>query len=129
MLTALCYDSHKARLVSKNRSIDMAYIATVFGVLARFGGGGGFGRSGRVWMLPFLIVLGAMFAFLFLFVVYLLVRSFYRTEIAPGKPAAGAVPATPLETPLEILQRRYASGEISSEEFEKIKRDLQGTEG
>jgi uncharacterized membrane protein len=107
----------------------MTYVATVFGVLARFGGGGGFGRGGPVWMLPFLVVLGSLFAFLFVFVVYLLVRSFYRTEIAPRKPAPGTVPATPLETPLEILQRRYASGEISSEDFEKIKRDIRGTEG
>ncbi|MHB1127939.1 MAG: SHOCT domain-containing protein [Bacillota bacterium] len=29
-----------------------------------------------------------------------------------------------LETPLEILKRRYASGEISKTEFEAMKRDL-----
>jgi len=28
------------------------------------------------------------------------------------------------ETPLEIAQRRYASGEITQEEFERIKKDL-----
>lgn len=29
------------------------------------------------------------------------------------------------ETPLDIAKRRYASGEINAEEFEKIKRDLE----
>ncbi len=31
-----------------------------------------------------------------------------------------------LETPLEILQRRYAEGEITDEEFERQKAHLQG---
>lgn len=30
------------------------------------------------------------------------------------------------ETPLEILRRRYARGEISEEQFEKMRRDLGG---
>jgi putative membrane protein len=29
------------------------------------------------------------------------------------------------ETPLEILKKRYAKGEINKEEYEKIKQDLQ----
>jgi putative membrane protein len=30
------------------------------------------------------------------------------------------------ETPLEILKARYARGEISSEEYERMRRDLEG---
>ena len=100
----------------------MTYVATVFGVLARFGGGGGFGRGGPpLWVLPILLVLGALFVFLFVAVIFLLVRSFYRSEIAHRKSIH--------ETPLEIVKRRYAAGEISSEEFEKIKQDLREGEG
>ncbi len=31
----------------------------------------------------------------------------------------------PLETPLDILKKRYAGGEINKEEFEKIKKDIE----
>ena len=30
----------------------------------------------------------------------------------------------PAETPLEILKRRYAAGEITKEEFQQMKKDL-----
>lgn len=30
------------------------------------------------------------------------------------------------ETPLEILKRRYAAGEIGKEEFDRMKKDLEG---
>ncbi len=34
--------------------------------------------------------------------------------------------ATPSETPLGILERRYARGEITKEEFDQMKQDLRG---
>ena len=67
-------------------------------------------------MLPVMAFMGIVFVFLFVLVVFWLVRYFYRTEIVPRKP----VP----ETPLVIAQRRYASGDISAEEFDKIKQRL-----
>jgi putative membrane protein len=50
-------------------------------------------------------------------VVFLLVRPFYENRTGPNQ-------AT--ESPLDIAARRYAAGEITAEEFEKIKRDIQG---
>jgi putative membrane protein len=33
--------------------------------------------------------------------------------------------STPEETPLDILKRRYAKGEITKEDYEQMKRDLE----
>lgn len=33
------------------------------------------------------------------------------------------------ESPLDILNRRYASGEISREEYERMKREISSSEG
>ncbi len=40
------------------------------------------------------------------------------------RPRYAGPPGPPRETPLEILQRRYAAGEIDRREFEEKKRDL-----
>jgi putative membrane protein len=45
-----------------------------------------------------------------------------------GTDSSSALQATGFrQTPLEILQGRYASGEISREEYENIRRDLNST--
>jgi len=41
-----------------------------------------------------------------------------------GDKGATGQPDTRLETPLEILKKRYARGEIDKEEYESIKNDL-----
>lgn len=41
------------------------------------------------------------------------------------QPGALLGAAREVETPLDILRRRYAKGEISKGEYEQIKRDLQ----
>ena len=92
----------------------MAGLLGAMSVLARFGGGGG--RGGPLWMFPIMFVLGVIFVFAVIWVIFVLVRYFYRSEIVPGKVA--------LQTPLAIAERRYASGEISGEEFEKIKQAI-----
>ena len=50
--------------------------------------------------------------------VVLLVRMFSAPQERPPTPA----PASPLE----ILQRRYAAGEITQEQFQQIQHDLEG---
>ncbi len=75
---------------------------------------------GMGWMMLFggllpLLVLGL--------IVYLVAQAADRGRSAgylPGPPVA------PRETPLEVAERRYAAGEISREEFTRIRDDLGG---
>jgi putative membrane protein len=71
------------------------------------GGNWGFPWFGGIFMILFwiLIIIGVIFL-----IKWLVINK--STEVQSR------------ETPLEILRRRYASGEISKEEFENKKRDL-----
>ncbi|MCW3975344.1 MAG: SHOCT domain-containing protein [Candidatus Bathyarchaeota archaeon] len=68
-------------------------------------GWGGMGFA-WIWIAIFLIVLivGA----------YLVITSFKREKMAPSMQAK----------PIEILKERYAKGEITAEEFKKMKKEL-----
>jgi len=46
-------------------------------------------------------------------------RGAYSTSPAPVQPAAAPPPAAARETPTEILARRFASGEITAEEYQR----------
>ena len=70
-------------------------------------------EGGWFWMALMMIV-GAMVVVL---LIYFLVRAFS----SPGEWGS----RESKETPLDLAKRRYASGEITKEEFENIKRDLQ----
>ena len=91
--------------------------------LLGMGGGAGYGAGtgpGQGWcgMGTFMGFPGGGLVMLLVvaMAVYLVVRL-----IRPGTPR-GPAP----ETPLDILRRRYASGEIDQETFERMKRELQG---
>ena len=70
--------------------------------------------------------------------VVLVVAAAIRVLAGPGRPSAppgypvppGGPPGPPTmparETPLDILARRFASGEISAEEYQKARDLLQG---
>lgn len=66
----------------------------------------GFGWMGLGWLF-WLIVIAV--------IVYLIIK------ITNQKQTENVYPK---ETPLEILKKRYAKGEISKEEFERIKKDI-----
>jgi putative membrane protein len=63
-----------------------------------------------------------IFPFLFLIVMVLCLSVFLRG----GRYGCGRrdYDETPRETPRQILDRRYASGEISKEQYEAMKKDL-----
>jgi len=76
------------------------------------GMGSGFGLGGAAFGGIFsLLILG-----LIIWVAITVVNNNRRRE--------GYTDLTPKTDALEILKQRYARGEISSEEFEKMKRDL-----
>ncbi len=58
------------------------------------------GMGWGMWIIPLLIIL----------IVYLLFRNNSQNKNQ--------------ETPLEILKRRYAKGEVTKEEYEQMKNDL-----
>ena len=76
------------------------------------GGGGmmGYGGYGGMYMWLLIIILIAV-------VVYIV----YNKNVGAGGGSLGGR----RESPLDILKTRYAKGEISKEEFEQLKRDLE----
>ena len=68
---------------------------------------------GIFWLLVLVILVVA--------IVYA-VRQFGGREFAGGPSAA---PPTDRESPREILDRRYAEGELSKEEYEQMKAELE----
>jgi len=67
----------------------------------------GFGYGGMFMWLIFLIVLG--------------VAIYFIIQASKSKDVAGQVQ----DTPLDILKKRYAKGEITKEEFDRMKKDLE----
>jgi putative membrane protein len=61
------------------------------------------GMGWGMWFIPLLVIL----------VIYLLIKNNSQTKSEQGS-----------ETPMEILKKRYANGEITKEQFEEIKKDI-----
>lgn len=67
--------------------------------------------EGMGWVM----ILGAVFWLTVILGIVYLAATFSRR---------GEAPPRPVETPLDIARRRYARGEISQEEFERIRKQL-----
>ena len=67
-----------------------------------------------------------MLVFMLTIIVYVLSHTFGRRSFGPRDDGSSrhSGEATPSETPLGILNRRYAKGEITKEEFDQMKLDI-----
>ncbi len=66
------------------------------------------------------------FVFMLTMIAFFMSRMFGRGSFGPRNEDSSrhsSVP-TPSETPLDILNRRYASGDITKAEFDQMKQDL-----
>ena len=93
-----------------------------------FGGGMMHGGYGGGFFLGGLLT--AFWAALIVLLVLWIVRNWSNISAATRRATSSvqtSSPAvSPVQTPLEIVQTRYAKGEISREEYDTLRRDLQG---
>lgn len=61
------------------------------------------GMGWGMWFIPLLVIL----------VIYILIKNSSQTKSGQGT-----------ETPMEILKKRYAKGEINKQQFEEMKKDI-----
>ena len=82
----------------------------------------GYGYGGMMgpWMMGGLGIGGMLLGVLFL--VFVIGGSVWLVQSLARGSSGFSLPGS--ETPLEIIKRRYASGEITKEQFEAMKRDL-----
>lgn len=73
---------------------------------------GPFGGGGWVWM-PLMMFFGFLFFLGFVLLMFWIARHLFSGDSRRS------------ETPLEILKRRYASGEINREEYERMRHELE----
>ena len=97
-------------------------LVMITGLLVSCGGEGYYGPQGRDgWrgMMHYGFGSGGMFMWIiFLIVIGLLIYFIVQAQKTKGQTS------TQNESPLDILKRRYAKGEIAKEEFERMKKDL-----
>jgi putative membrane protein len=95
----------------------------VMGMRAMQGQMSGPGMPGMGWSMPLVMGLGGLAALAFW--VALIVGVALLVRLLSG-PSRGQIPSSG-ETPLQILERRYASGELSEEEFTRMRHTLRGS--
>lgn len=81
----------------------------------------GFGMMWLFMALPFLLVVAGLILLGMWFVRQIDRRN---SDVSNGARAGAGVNEAGAETPLAILQRRYAGGDISAEEYARIRADL-----
>jgi putative membrane protein len=85
-------------------------------------------RMGRFGFFPFGLA-GGLAGLLLLAGFVLLIVWLIRALVGPTawRPGSTASPASPPDSPLDILSRRFAAGQITADEFEKAREVLRET--
>lgn len=76
--------------------------------------------SGGWWIIPMIICI-----FMMIFAFKFFSKGGFRPPRMHGFNEDSSK-STELESPLDLLKKRYAKGEISREDFEQMKKDLEG---
>ena len=63
------------------------------------------------------------FGGIFMWVIFLALAGFIAYLVMQSRKSGGSG-GQPSETPLDILKKRYAKGDITKEEFESLKKDI-----
>jgi putative membrane protein len=101
------------------------YIAAAITAVLTMGCDGYYGPMGGGWNHMMDYGYGCGFGGMFmgiLFVIIICVVAYFIIQSVRAKPLGGA----PQETSLDILKKRYAKGEIAKEEYERMKKDIEG---
>ena len=96
----------------------------ITGLLVSCAGEGCFGPQGSDRWGP-MMHYGFGYGGMFMWIIFLIVIGLLIYFIVQAQKTKGQTP-TQNESPLDILKRRYAKGEITREECERMKKDLDG---
>jgi putative membrane protein len=109
-------DLEPMRLTSSDRYDNLGFLALyndeVSKMMWPYGYGPGWG-----WMIGGWIMMLVFWALVIIGIVALVRFLSDRDRSGPGRPKEA-------ETPLEILRRRYAAGELTKEQFDEMKRNV-----
>jgi putative membrane protein len=96
----------------------------ITGLLVSCAGGGYYGSQGpRGW--GHMMNYGFGYGGMFMWIIFLIAIGVVIYFIVQTRKTKGQTP-TQNESHLDILKKRYAKGEIAKEEYERMKKDLEG---
>jgi putative membrane protein len=99
-------------------------LTIITGLLVSCTGGGYYGQQGPGGWGP-MMHYGFGYGGMFMWIIFLIVIGLLIYFIVQAQKTKGLTP-THNESPLDIVKGRYAKGEITREEYERIKKDLEG---